>query len=95
MLSIVDRRQSPVDHTRSPALCLARWAIGRDRPRRAGPLASVRICSNTSTVNFLLVLCLLRPTFSNLGLLQPRRPARLVFPNFQYHFLSRKGHFSL
>jgi len=46
VLSTVDRRPSPVDHTRRPARCTARWAIiGRDAARRAGPSASAETCS--------------------------------------------------
>ena len=46
VLSTVDRRLSPVDHTRRSSVSItARWAIVRDGARRAGPSASAETCS--------------------------------------------------
>jgi len=45
VLSTMERRPTPVDHTQQrTALCKDRWAIERDATRRAGPFASDETC---------------------------------------------------
>ena len=44
MLLTIHRRPSLVNHTQRPVLCTARWVIGRDTARRAGPFESADTC---------------------------------------------------
>ena len=57
VLSTIDRRPSPVDHTQRPAKYTTQWSIWRDAERRACPSALAETCAVKNLFVYPRILC--------------------------------------